>query len=62
MLDKIFLYPLCYVNTEMCYRVYLISRLQSSNRITLKRVLDLDNWFYLLDPSLVPSASHCLFP
>lgn len=22
----------------------------------------LNKWFYLLDPSLVPSASHCLFP
>lgn len=39
-----------------------LADLGSSDRIQLKCVLGLDEWFYLLDPSLVPSARHCLFP
>lgn len=60
MLDKLSLSSLLSKHRAALQYPWL-AQLGSSDRIQPKCVLGLDEWFYLLDPSLVPSASHCLF-
>lgn len=57
MLDEIFLYWIKTVNRDMLQYSWVIE-LGSSGKSKLIEI----NWFYLLDLSLVPNASHCLFP